>query len=166
MDQQYAAPTYQAPSQYQAPSPFAVGTTGIEFGGGQAQWTDLGGGVYGYKFADGRTFDSAGNPHQPSQQAMGQPPQAPPTGGAAYTQTGPAGLHAAADPLVDWFGTHNGVNVNAYNFNRMKQSTQDLVLGAAEAAGHDKADVYQDIQRTLPRATGPRTGYVAPLATR
>jgi hypothetical protein len=163
-----AATSAQGPAQYTAPaSTPAIGTTGIEFGGGQFQWQDLGGGVYGYRAPDGRTFDSAGTPHQPQPMAQGQQqPAQPASPGAAYTQTGPAGLQAAANPLVDWFKTHNGVNVSAYNFGKMKSSTQDLVLGAAEAAGHDKNDVLQDIQRTLPRATGPRTGYVAPLGTR
>lgn len=123
-----------------------LGQTGIPFGGGGFQWTGTG----WFDPATGRTWDPYGNPVQPQQ---------PTTPALQYQQ-------AYASPLVDWWRTHSGTNVNAFNFNKLKSSTQELALGAAEAAGHDRQDVYEDIQRTLPRATGPKTGYIAPLASR
>lgn len=121
-----------------------IGQAGIPFGGGAFQWTGAG----WSDPATGRSWDPLGNPVQ------AQPAAPPPA--VQYQQS-------YANPLVDYFKTNSGTNVNAYNFNRLKGSTQQLVLGAAEAAGHDKQDVYEDIQRTLPKATGPARGYVAPL---
>ena len=126
---------------------YAVGTSGIPFGGGAFQRTASG----WIDPATGRSWDPMGNPVQA--------PQAAPSQAVQYQRS-------YANPLVDWFKTHSGTNVNAYNFNRLKGSTQELVLGAAEAAGHDRNDVLQDIQRTLPKAVGATHGYVAPLGSR
>lgn len=136
-----------APQQQPAAAPHQVGQSGIPFGGGRFQRTATG----WLDPTTGRSWDPIGNPVRAQQTT--------PTPAVQYQQS-------YANPLVDWFKTNSGINVNAYNFGKLKGSTQELVLGAAEAAGHDKNDVLQDIQRTLPTATGPRSGYVAPLGTR
>lgn len=138
-----------APSSYTAPQgapQFQVGQAGIQFGGGQFKWTGSG----WHDPNTGRQWDPVGNPVQ---QQQGTSPA------VQYQQS-------YANPLTDWFKSNSGKDINFYNFNRLKGSTQQLVLGAAEAAGHDKGDVLEDIQRTLPKATGPRSGYVAPLGSR
>ena len=132
-----------APTQ----TPHALGTSGIPFGGGQFAWTGSG-------WSDptsGRQWDPVGNLVQ------AQPAQ--PSPAVAQQQ-------AQASPLVDWWRTHAGKDVNAYAFNRLPTSTRELTLAAAEAAGHEKGDVFEQIQRTLPKAVGPRTGYIAPLGSR
>lgn len=144
---------------YVAPTAHAVGTSGIPFGGGAFTWGQHADGTYGWVAPDGRTWDAAGNPRPAP--APGQPQGvAAPVAPAVTAQT------AVANPLVDWFTTHSGKDVNAYNFNRLKASTQKLTLAAGEAAGHDQGDLYEDIQRTLPKAIGPSRGYVAPLGSR
>ena len=137
------------------------------------QWRQHADGTWGWlDTTGGRTWDAIGNayqvqtaPLQPAPQA-GSPYVAP--GAPVQQQPTPAvaAQQQVANPLVDWFKTHSGTNINAYNFGKLKKSTQELTLAAAEAAGHDKGDVLEDIQKTLPTATGPRRGYVAPLGRR
>ena len=150
-------PQYVAPTGVQPPPP-------------TIQWGQHADGTWGWiDTAGGRTWDPVGNPYRVGPAAApAQPGQLVPPVQPQQAQLAPAvqAQHAIADPLVNWFKTHSGTNVQAYNFNKLKGSTQQLTLAAAEAAGHDKADVYEDIQRTLPRAVGPRRGYVAPLGAR
>lgn len=137
----------------QQASAYQEGQSGIQFGGGKFQWTQHPDGTWGWVDpTSSRTFDPYGNPRPAT-------PAPQPNPALAQQQ-------AQAQPLVDFFRNRGPVGVNTYQFNRLNSSTQQLALGAAEAAGYDKQDAYEQIQRLLPTATGPKRGYVAPLGAR
>ena len=143
------AQPYQAPTATPAQSTqqHALGQSGIEFGGGAFTWSQHPDGQWGWSAPDGRTFDATGAPRQQAQ---------------AAAQPLPNATHANA--FQDFLGKTPPNAINSYQFNKLRSSTKDFVLGGYESLGFDKGDVNEQIQKMLPTATGPKTGYVAPLS--
>ena len=135
--------TYQAPTTM----PHQVGQSGIPFGGGSFTWGTLPDGSWGWTSPTGQRYSAAGDViQQPQQAAAPLPNQAP------------------ANAFQDFLRKTPPNAINSYEFNKLKGSTKEFVLGGYESLGYDKGDVNEQIQKMLPTATGPRKGYVAPLA--
>src|SRR5262245_46027270 len=90
-------------------APYAEGQSGIPFGGGMFTWPGSG----WHDPATGRRWDAGYNVVQPQQ-----------------TTPGLAAQQSYANPLVDFFTTHSGIDVSAYNWGKLKSSTRDLALAA------------------------------------
>jgi hypothetical protein len=95
------------------------------------------------------------------QQAVGVNPisDAAASGGQIPNQT-------AASAFQDYLRKTKPIGVNAYAFNKLKKSAQDFTIAGFESLGYDADDTREDIQRLLPKATGPQRGYVAPAGRR
>ena len=155
---------FVAPTSY----PHAIGTSGIPFGGGQFTWEILPTGQMGWKAPSGEFYDGSGNKVQvptsapaPQQQvsAAGTPNLGPqPLGGQSL-----ATLQTSAQDILAGLPAPN--KINSYAFGKLPTSAQQFVLGGYEAKGYDPNDVQQTIQNILPKAIGPRHGYIAPLGT-
>lgn len=148
-----------------------IGQTGIPFGGGQFTWGQHPDGTWGWASPDGRRYDAAGNPVQATQAPAAPAPAQPtvtaqaaaPAAAAGAAPGAPLPNQGTADNFLSFLQRTPPTKINTYGFNKLKQSTQDFTLAGYEALGYDKNDAAQDIQNLLPKATGPRRGYVAPM---
>lgn len=145
---------------------YAIGQSGIQFGGGAFQWVQHPDGTYGWSDpTSGRTWDSYGNPYQ----ATAPQGATPATGYVApgVPSTTPNALQQQqnqAQSILDQLPTPN--KINAFQYGKLNTSGKQFVLGAYEAKGFDPGDVEETIKNILPKAVGPRRGYVAPLGAR
>jgi hypothetical protein len=152
--------------------PYALGTTGIPFGGGALQWVQHANGTWGWKDpTSGRTWDGNGNPYQTTTAASTgqQPTQQTTTGYVAPAVTSSATTQAnTLQQNIDrgqqiLAGLPDPQHVNVASYLKLPKSVQQTVLAGYEAKGFDPNDVAEQFGRMLPQKSGPRTGYVAPL---
>jgi hypothetical protein len=140
---------------------YQVGQSGIPFGGGQFQETADG----WFDPVSGRRWDSSGNAimaqAQPVQQAQVQATTTSYTAPVAAAPTALQQQQAQGQQILN--NLPSPIKVNVAQFNRLNTSGKDFVLGAYEAKGYDKNDVLEQFDRMLPKATGPKRSYVAPL---
>lgn len=147
---------------------YTVGQSGIPFGGGTLKQVQHADGTWGWVDpTTGRTWDGFGNPYEVKATATSAAPTQTTTAGqyvAPGTAPAPNALQqqqSQAQGILDRLP--DPIKVNAYQYGKLPGSVKQFVLGAYEAKGYDPADVEEQIKRTLPRAVGPKRGYVAPL---